>query len=242
MARNPRKKALYEVIGKSYSKSRYDKSLEPLRPSDTPDARDEKTKPVAAETPMRWPRKPRVVQYNAGRIEFSMPYQLGIAIVLSLVVLFLISFRVGQFSGSRNAALQPQQPTAEPVIDSTADAAETSPVIVVDNMAGAADVTPADTAGPGNHIVIQAYQVRAHLVPVKEYFDSMGVETEIRLRGGWYYLITKNTYDDPSRPGTDGYRAKERIVELGRGYTAPTGYETFAPNYFSDAYGKKFDD
>ena len=86
------------------------------------------------------------------------------------------------------------------------------------------------------------YQVRAHLEPAKEYFDKMGVATEIIEKDNWFYLVTKNKYDNPGKAGTDGYLARQKIIELGAGYKAPAGFETFGPNPFSDAYGKRFDD
>jgi len=93
-----------------------------------------------------------------------------------------------------------------------------------------------------NRIVIQEYQVRAHLEPVKKYFDQSGIETEIRKIGGTYYLVTREKYENPGRAGTDGYVAKQRIIAVGAQYKAPQGYETFARNLFKDAYGMKFDD
>jgi hypothetical protein len=79
-------------------------------------------------------------------------------------------------------------------------------------------------------------------VPVKQYFDEAGIRTEIIKVGNTYFLVTVDKYDDPGRPGTDGYRVKQRIIELGPKYKAPMGYETFAPNFFTDAYGMRFDD
>ncbi len=103
-------------------------------------------------------------------------------------------------------------------------------------------VEAAAQPGGRNRIVIQMYQVRGHLEPVKAYFDGMGVQTEILKKDNWYYLATKNRYENPERQGTDGYTAKEKIIELGSGYKAPAGYETFAPNFFSDAFGMRFDE
>ena len=54
--------------------------------------------------------------------------------------------------------------------------------------------------------------------------------------------MTVDKYDNPDRPGTDGSVAKQKIIELGTKYKAPTGYESFAPNLFKDAYGMRFDE
>ena len=123
MARKRRgKMALYEVMSKAKNKPGYKRTLETIRsgkPSDEELTKD-KEEAIAAETAVedapdvpveqtdaaaehevaddgimavQWRRKPRVVQYNNGRVEFSVPYQLGIAVVLGLIVVMLLAFR-----------------------------------------------------------------------------------------------------------------------------------------------------
>ena len=106
-------------------------------------------------------------------------------------------------------------------------------------------VVPTRAAEPvaakgGNVIVLVEYQSQADLVPVKKHFAEFGIETEIVNWAGRYFLITKDRYDGFS-VGFDGYEAKRKIVEVGALYKdkAPEGYETFAPHFFRDAYGKK---
>ena len=115
-------------------------------------------------------------------------------------------------------------------------------------------------AGQGDHVIVLAqYPVRTHLEPVRAYFASKGVQTEILTvsalrqyfseRGlntavlpndDGFMLVTSGTlYENPNSADSDGYAMKQNIVQLGAQYKAPTGYETFAPNYFSDAYGMK---
>jgi hypothetical protein len=77
---------------------------------------------------------------------------------------------------------------------------------------------------------------------VKDYFAGFGIETEVRHINNWYYLVTKDKYDNPEKPGTDGYAAKQKIIELGADYKAPAGYGTFGPKPFHDAYGMRFED
>jgi hypothetical protein len=77
---------------------------------------------------------------------------------------------------------------------------------------------------------------------VKQFYTENGVETEIRKIGGMYYLVTTSKYENPEKQGTDGYLAKQKIIELGAKYKAPQGYETFGTKPFHDAYGMKFDD
>ena len=74
---------------------------------------------------------------------------------------------------------------------------------------------------------------------MQTYFDKFDIELDIELEGGQYFLQTRQRYDNPTRPGTDGYKALQKIKEVGKGYKAPEGYETFASNLFQDAYGKK---
>jgi hypothetical protein len=84
--------------------------------------------------------------------------------------------------------------------------------------------------------------LREHLEPVRLYFAEKGIETEIRRIGDRYYLVTSQKYDNPEREGTEGYQAKQKIIETGAGYKSPPGYESFGTRPFSDAYGMRFDD
>jgi hypothetical protein len=90
-------------------------------------------------------------------------------------------------------------------------------------------------------IVLVQHDAMADLLPVQAHFAEAGIELEIVQQGGLYFLQTKQRYDNPATPGTDGYKAKQKIAEVGAKYKgkAPPGYATFAPHYFSDAYGKK---
>ena len=97
-----------------------------------------------------------------------------------------------------------------------------------------------------NRIVIQTYDKRADLELVQYYFAEGGIETEIRKIGDTFYLVSADKYEkDPKIEGTDGYAAKQKIIEWGARYKAPQGYETFGAKSFETAYGRygmKFDD
>ena len=69
--------------------------------------------------------------------------------------------------------------------------------------------------------------------------EQDNIDLDIVLEKGRYFLQTINRYDNPEKEGTDGYTAKQKIIEVGKGYKAPSGYESFAKHLFSDAYGKK---
>jgi hypothetical protein len=252
MARNREKKALYEVMSKAaWPKPRYDKALEPLHPEKTGEDKQTATRfsiPLHKRA-ASWLNRPRIVQFNAGRIEISMPYQLAIALLLALVLLVLVVFRLGQISyrssqkaTSPVAKMPASVPKAAPKVTAvvapqrTAPAEEKTPVPPVIQK-----VEPVKPKGD-NRIVIQSYQLRADLEPVKQYFAGFGIETEIIKISDWYYLVTKDKYENPAKPGTDGYLAKQKIIELGAKYKAPPGSESFGSQPFRDAYGKKFDE
>ena len=69
--------------------------------------------------------------------------------------------------------------------------------------------------------------------------NGLTYETEIRKIGGRFYLLTKEKYENPNNPGTDGYAARMRIIELGAGYVSPPGHDSFGAEPFYDAYGMK---
>ena len=248
MARKRGKKALYEVMSKGRLKPTYEKKIEPLRPKELDKAQPSTAKPDVStfEKPPRWRIRPKPVQINAGRIELSMPYQLAIAVLLGVVLLMLISFRVGYRLGrGGQKAANPAGRVENRSSDDAVGRAEVAAGGVRESPERASPVSeriePPKPTG-NNRIVIQTYLIRAHLEPVKEYFDKLGIQTEIRKIGERYYLVTSNKYEDTDRPGTDGYTVKRRIIELGPKYKAPPGYETFAPNLFTDAYGMRFND
>ena len=247
MARNRGKKALYEVMSKSRIKPGSGRHIEQLHPKQS-----DEIEPQAEEKPVeegsrassQWWTKPRIVQFNLGRFEFSLPYQVVIAIVLGLILLVLIAYRLGQTSMTnrqtagpveviRNSAqvntrMETKAGTMQPVEQAPAGRQESSPV--------------AAAKSTGNNVIVLAeYGARAALEPVLKHFAENGVETEIVIENGRYYLQTVDTYDNFTTAGTNGYEALQKIIKIGAAYKgrAPEGYETFAPHYFDDAYGKK---
>ncbi len=213
---------------------------------------------VAEHGGVRWRKRPRTVQVNAGRVEFSVPYQAVVAAVLVLVLAVVGSYRLGQRSGvSRSAdAGGDSGPTGGAA--STAGV-QNAPAGIVQPQPGmpvepVAAVGPAASDGAGataavppvstgsNRIVIQTFPRKEDLVPVQQFFASKAIATEIRKIRDRYYLVTTNRYENPGKPGSDGYAARAKIIEIGAGYKAPEGFESFAPRLFSDAYGMKLDD
>ncbi|MFB0552831.1 MAG: hypothetical protein ACETWQ_05895 [Phycisphaerae bacterium] len=246
MVRNRGKKALYEVMSKARDKPGYGRTLEQMQPKSSVEGKSavniEKSKATT-----RWMRKPRIVQFNFGRIEFSMPYQLAVALVLGLILLVLAAFRLGQeynLTDQRaisTAVERPQINRRTPIERETADI-RVPPAPVEDSTLLDEDVTPVQPRSTGNNVIVLVqYEARADLVPVRAHFAEYGIDTEIVMENGRYFLQTKNRYDNPGTPGTDGYKALQEIIKVGAKYKgkAPPSFETFAPNFFSDAYGKK---
>ena len=252
MARNREKKALYEVMSKAaWPKPRYDKTLEPLHPEKTGENKQTTTKfpALLRRRAAKWLNRPRIVQFNAGRVEISMPYQLAIALLLGLVLLVLVVFRLGQIT--YRSSQKVTGPAAKMPASVQKAAPKVTAVVAPQKAAPAGEKTPVppfiqkvEPVKPkgDNRIVIQSYQFRADLEPVKQYFAQFGIETEIIKISDWYYLVTKDKYENPAKPGTDGYLAKRKIIELGAKYKAPPGSEAFGSQPFRDAYGKKFDE
>ena len=240
MVRKRSKKPFYEVMGKTWSKPSQYKPLGQPHPEEP--AEDQPIAPP--EKLARWPKKPKIVQFNTGRIEISIPYQLAIAILLGLVLLVLIFFRLGQIT-SLSSQTNPKTPKNTQKV--TPKPTATAP----QRLAAAEKIAPVPASGEktkpaklegNNRIVIQTYQLRADLEPVKQYFAQFGIGTEIKKIGNWYYLVTRNKYENPEKPGTNGHFAKQKIIQWGAKYKAPPGYETFGTKPFHDAFGMKFDE
>lgn len=248
----------------------YAKSVEPMRPKKT-----EEKKPAAkpSKAVADWWKKPRIAQFNAGRFEFSLPYQAAIAMGLLLVLLLLGSYRLGQNSvvpdqmagevakapekvdtqghtGLDTASVERPSPPTENVLpkaDNVPLNQDTMPIagVTPDEKKIEEEVEPEEPKG--KNVIVLAHSGRyADLVPVVEHFAEHGIDLKIvPLENGKYQLRTVERYErNPATPGTAGFEAKVKIRDVGRLYKdeAPAGLDTFAPNYFSDAYGKKVED
>lgn len=246
-------------MSKARTKQSYGKSLEPMHSKKT-----EEEKPIAqpSKAVTDWWKKPKIAQFNAGRFEFSIPYQLAIALGLLFVLLLLGSYRLGQNSvvPAQTAANETDNEAAGTGSENTAGLETTNleessppPEKVVSNQ----DATPIEGVTPevkeeiepekpkGNNVIVLVQFGRmADLVPVQQHFAEHGIETEIKLRGDQYFLETVERYDNPANPGTDGFEAKKEIMRVGLLYKdmAPAGLETFERHLFQDVYGRKVED
>ena len=232
MARNRKKMSLYEVIRDAQVTPRESKPPEQPAKSD----KDKRTAMPSAS----WPRKPRIVQLNAGRVEFSLPYQIAILLALGVVLVIFLVYRLGQISEKTTdlaSITAKSQPKATEQFWTTDTADQITPAV-------SSSTEEAESVKPkgNNNIVITEYPRRIDLVPVQKYFAQNGIQTEIVKIDESYFLRTIEKYENPGRSGTNGYEARQRIIELGALYKAPTGYETFGTKPFQDAYGRRFDD
>lgn len=256
MARYRRGKvALYEVINKSGFKSGYGGTVEKLHPekSSVDEPTTEKSDVAVPKSGIQWWRRPRIMQFNAGRIEFSLPYPVAIVLILGIILLVLVAFRFGQFSnlgkpGTSGSDARKVSGNLQKVVERTKDDGRRTmdegrtrlpEMTNKQSLPESKKVESAIVKG-SNIIVLVEYPKRADLVPVQKHFAGNGIQTEIVNWSGRYFLITKDRFEEFG-PGSDGYQAKQKIVEVGAKYKAPQGYETFAPNLFKDAYGKKIE-
>jgi hypothetical protein len=212
--------ALYEVFSKGMSNSRRRQGLESL--------------PTAGKTygqGQRVQAKPRAIQFNRGRVEVSLRYDIAIVLVLLALLCVMGAYRLGEHLSIKEAATAQTEgmvTTPAPVTNrtTTAEAAETERTAVEEEAAGGGD----------NWIVIATHQNEGQLAPVQQYFAGYGIETQIRKVGDSFILHTKQTYGNPNRAGSDGEQVRRQIIELGKNYQPPPGYRTFD---FTTAYGMK---
>ncbi len=265
MARKRGQMALYEVMSKARARAEQNRSVEPLKPQNKPEpVKAVKPVPIVEEIEVpepqesvNWRKKPRILQYNLGRIEFSIPYQLAITAGLGLLLLMLLAFRFGQYSAGSN----PQKPDAPAAGNSgnSSNSGSRSGLTNLSTQESTRTAVPENTErvenripeNPGtvttlgdkdgtNVIVIAEYDVATDLIPVQKYFNDNGLPTQIYPVGNKFQLWTIDKFkDNPMSPGTKGNEVIKYIGRIGKNYKAPNNYESFAPHYFDDAYGKK---
>ena len=246
MARNRGKMSLYEVMGQNKSKSSYGKTLKKLAPvkPDKEEPTAVKTSVVVSERATHWPRKPKLLQFNAGRIEISLPYPLAIAVFLGFILLFLVALWLGETGYlNRNRITNSAGSVFNGLRKKVGGGLAGGRVDENEKILPKNEETITGGSKGSNRIVIQTYDKREDLELVQYHFSEGNIETEIRKIGKTFYLVSADKYEkDPKIEGTDGYAAKQKIIEWGARYKAPQGYEPFGAKSFETAYGRKFDD
>ena len=219
----------------------------------------EKTEPSASpnRTPMWWHLKP--LQLNEGRIEISISYHIGIAVVLAVILVILAGFRLGQkFPGPKaTAAGQTKAPTRTAPLSAPVDTVAVTPPQTGPQGTVSPTGESAQPAGD-NCIVLAIRKNRADLEPVVAHFAKSGIALEIYAldtvrqwlsknglnaaglpSGDEFILVTNDLYHNPQNPDTDGYRMRQKIAAVGATYKAEKGRDPFTPKLFKDAYGMK---
>ena len=235
--RSKKRKALYEVIGKTKRRSDPEGIY-----SDSDAVRsnigDEDYDNLAGfdRQNVRWSTRPKLLQFNDSRIEISISYPLAIAGILAFVLLIALAYRTGQSAAGKMKNLTNSTGRTEQPIRPANRAVETGSIENTEN----GNITKRKTGL--NRIVIQQLDNRKDLEPVKFFFEGFGIQTRIRLINKTYYLVTEDKYDNPEKTGTDGFEAKQKIIRIGAGYNPPAGFAGFGQRPFATAYGMKFDD
>ena len=234
MAYSRGRKALYEVIRQDKPKTVFLKDEEQKAQTPPP------PQPSQPSSSPGWPKKAVTARYNRGRIELSIPYQIAIAAGLVVILLLMIVFLLGQKSaGGGQTASVGAVNTPKPEVKKN----NVPPVQFTKPQTPVAQSRTVAPVGQGENVIVivQHKGDKKDLEAAQKHFASFGgIETEIVGKPGNYFLVTKQRYESV-RPGSDGDAARKKIVEVGAKYkgNAPAGLETFAPHYFSDAYGKK---
>jgi hypothetical protein len=245
MARYRGQKALYEVIGKN--RPRNDGGVESLHPdpkSDVLSARCDETAGIPLED--RW-RRPRAIQFNAGRVELTLSYLVSAVFVLVFFIGLVGAFRLGQWVSGRSSALALTPKTGETVSVASGSLDIKKNTAIMNegyhdsrNLSSAAEedkATPQIQSGR-NAIGILTYRDRTQLVPVMEYYLLNGIETEIiRMESGFILVTVERFRDNPTRQGSDGYERLQQIIELGAKYRPPKDYLGFNRESFEGAHG-----
>lgn len=195
----------------------------------------------------------------------------GIAgLVLLLVVVGAFRLGQGGSGGQADGSAAAVKPVADKSVGGTTPPAGSTPRSTATDtgrpasnpaVTGAARQNTASAAVQGDHwIVLAQYRRQEDFGPVIQHFRENGINLgavslpELRKyfatnnlnagvlpSGDGFLLVTADAFGNPKIAGTDGFKMKQRITEVGAQYKgkAPSGYESFAPNYFSDAYPMK---
>lgn len=244
MARYRGQKALYEVIGKNRRHRNGDTVV--VHPEPESDASGTiYEEPTGIPSESRW-RRPRSVQLNAGNIELTVSYLVAAVCGLILLLGLLGAYRLGQWVAVNRNLAKPAIEAREPASMVPSSFENSGNDIVGEPGSGignaATEAEAQDTArkseSPRNAIGILTYRDRTQLVPVKEYFRSRGIETEIiRVDSGFILVTAERFHGNPARVGSDGYDRLREIVEFGAEYQPPSGYSRFTRESFEGAHG-----
>jgi hypothetical protein len=241
MSRYRGQKALYEVIGRSRSRTKLsqDRLIEPLHAPDAVKEKEAETNNAHNEQ-IRW--EPRAIQFNSGRIELLLPYPVVFILVLAVLIVILAAFKLGQSTSSE--ARKPRVDLGRQNSQMNANSGETGGVKgaaagQTENKEENRQNVFNGTVRSGNAVLIQEHGALADLVPVKRFFAESEIATEIIRTGSTFYLVTKERFaGNPDKKDSPGFLLKQQIISLGTKYQAPPDCARFTG--FGDAYGRYF--
>jgi len=261
MARHPRQVALYELINKARFKNAQQKALDrigvkpgaPVPPEPVVDTtvtapaqvqveapKVEAPKPEAvkpAKTFTAWSSKPKPFRIYPDRLELCITWQAAAITVLVFVAVILVFFRLGQSYGMKKS---PEIKAASKVTVQAVIPEPVKPAVAEKKVTPQVPPKMVEPMGD-NVIVITSYDLASHLEPVKQYFATYGIATEIIKKGSRYMLVTANRFNNIDKAGTDGFEMKKKIISVGANYKPPvgSGFESFGTKPFQDVYAMK---
>lgn len=259
MARRQNQKALYEAIRQGQAKIAEGLKTGQMRSDRKRFMRNEGPGSIYPAAELQADEE---TEYDSGSSMPSKATWIGVAVAAQIVILVLGVWLGSAYFGARNeeptiiaenttqkvfeeedytpAAKQDivrydSGPVAAPVENKPA----AKPVVIEKKTEPTA--VPEVVASTGNNvIVIQGIQEsrKDMLLPLKEYFDKKGVQTEVIVRNGEGLLVTKAGFAvNPESRGTPGYEVMLQIKKLGMTYPQETGDTKFGIKPFQDSYG-----
>ncbi len=161
--------------------------------------------------------RPKALQLNGGRVEVSVPYHVGLAAALAVVLVVLGAFRIGQkYPAGQGRDNVPAQPPVRSAPQNAATMTSSRPrpetPVAGPRVAESATAQPplqAQSApqGQGDHLLILARaRQQEDLAPVIKFFADNGVELmPLPLNDATRELFTKNGYNAAALGSGDGY-------------------------------------
>lgn len=206
--------------------------------------------------------RPKAVQWNAGRIEISVPYHIGVAVVLAALLVVLIAFRLGQgHPGKPAQAVVPASPPVRPTTQNVAMTATSAPLAqpkqqtesppaaprVVDPVPAQPQVPSVQAEQGENLIVLARSSEQKDFEPVIKYFGEHGIALmALPLNDATRKTFAEYGFNPPSWPGSEGYvlvtkNRYENPEKMGtKGYEVLQNIKRLGPLYKPPKGGKSF--
>jgi hypothetical protein len=216
----------------------------------------------AAAKPVQPLLRPKAMQWNAGRIEISVPYHIGVAVVLAACLVVLIAFRLGQdYPGQPTKAAVPESP---PVRPTTQNAVMTNTSAPLPQPKPRSEIPPAapravepapvqqqvPSAQPeqGDHLIVLARSSeQKDFDPVIKYFGEHGIALmALPLTDETRKIFAEYGFNPSSLPNGEGFwlvtlNRYENPNRVGtKGYEVLQKIKELGPLYKPPKGGKSF--